>query len=212
MQATRIGDVRVDPRSVPQDEFLAAARQVRQALYWEKKDLASYVVVATHLLDTALANSVGTTEVSRFFAARSVGLSYDIASLTWSGWDEPGVTVSPALQAAGLEAARLNFKLAQNDQVPDGQRKAAHFILGAQLLAAGDVTEAIDVWSSSPDPQGTRAWILLANVVRGADPAELNALLKELRNQGGDAAETAKQVQAARAVFTPKAGGPADGA
>jgi hypothetical protein len=191
----------MDPRSVPQDEFLAAARQVRQTLYWEKKDLASYVVVATHLLDTALANSVGTTEVSKFFAARSLGLSYDIASFTWPGWDEPGVTVSPALRAAGLEAARLNFKLAQNAQVPDGVRKAAHFILGAQLLAAGDVTEAINVWSSSPDAQGTHAWILLANVVQGADPAELNALSQELRRQGGEAAETAKQVQAARAVF-----------
>jgi hypothetical protein len=202
----------MDPRSVPQDAFLAAARQVRQALYWEKKDLASYVVVATHLLDTALANSVGTTEVSRFFAARSLGLSYDIASFTWPGWNESGVTVSPALRAAGLEAARLNFKLAQNDQVPEGVRKAAHFILGAQLLAAGDVTEAINVWSASPDAQSTRAWVLLANVVQGADPAQLNALLKELRNQGGDGAETAKQVQAARAVFMSQTSGAADGA
>jgi hypothetical protein len=102
--------------------------------------------------------------------------------------------------------------LAQNDQVPEGVRKAAHFILGAQLLAAGDVTEAINVWSASPDAQSTRAWVLLANVVQGADPAQLNALLKELRNQGGDGAETAKQVQAARAVFMSQTSGAADGA
>ena len=106
----------MNPRSVSPDAFLAAARQIRQALYWEKKDVASYVVVATHLLDTALANSVGDTEASRFFAARSLGLSFDIASFTWPGWDEPGVTVTLALRAVGLEAARLNFRLAQGDQ------------------------------------------------------------------------------------------------
>lgn len=197
----------MNPRSVPQDAFLAAVRQVRQTLYWEKKDLASYLVVATHLLDTALANSTGSTEASKFFAARSLGLSFDIASFTWPGWNEPGVTVTPALRAAGLEAARLNFELAQDDQLPDGVRKAAHFILGAQLLAAGEATEAIQVWSSSPDAQGTRAWVQLAKVVLGADPIELNALLKELETQGGEAEETAKQVQAARAVFMGQTGG-----
>jgi hypothetical protein len=202
----------MNPRSVPQAAFLAAVRQVRQTLYWEKKDLASYVVVATHLLDTALANSAGRTEASKFFAARSLGLSYDIASLTWPGWNESRVTVTPALRAAGLEAARLNFELAQDDQLPDGVRKAAHFILGAQLLAAGEATEAIHVWSSSPDAHSTRAWVLLANAVLGADPAELNALLKELETKGGEAEETAKQVQAARAVFMAQTPGVADGA
>jgi hypothetical protein len=201
----------MNPRSVSQEAFLAAARQVRQTLYWEKKDLASYVVVATHLLDTALANSIGTTEAAKFFAARSLGLSYDIASFTWPGWNEPGVTVTPALRATGLEAARLNFDLAQDDQFPDGIRKAAHFILGAQLLAAGDATEAIQVWSSSPDAQSTRAWVLLANVALGADPIELNAFLKELQTQGGEAQDTATQVQAARAVFMPQTDGAGDG-
>ena len=193
----------MNPRSVPQEAFLAAVRQVRQALYWEKKDLASYVVVATHLLDTARANASGTTDAAKFFAARSLGLSYDIASFTWPGWNEPGVTVTPALRAAGLEAARLNFELAQNDQLPDGVRKAAHFILGAQLLAADAAGEAIQVWASSPDEQSTRPWVLLAKVVLGADPTELDALLKELQTRGGDAEETAGQVQVARSVFIP---------
>lgn len=201
----------MNPRSVPPDAFLAAVRQVRQTLYWEKKDLASYVVVATHLLDTALANSAGITDVSKFFAARSLGLSYDIASFTWPGWNEPGVTVTPALRAAGLEAARLNFALARSDQLSDGARKAAYFILGAHLLAAGDASEAIAVWSSSPDKQGTRAWVLLANVVLGADPSELDALLKELQSQGGEDEETAKQVKAARAVFVSQTDEAADG-
>jgi len=200
----------MDPRSTAPDAFLAAARQVRQTLYWEKKDLASYVVVATHLLDTALTNARGASEAAEFFRARSLGLSFDLASFTWSGWNEPGIAVTPALQAVGLEAARLNLDLARQSNAPENVRKAAHFILGAQLLASGDAYEAIRIWSSSPDAKSTRAWVLLAKVVRGDDATELDAALEELLAQGGDAAETAKQVQTARAVFAP--GSPQAGA
>jgi hypothetical protein len=192
----------MNPRATSPDAFLAAVRQVRQTLYWEKKDLASYVVVTTHLLDTALANAKGSSEGAQFFAARSLGLSYDLASFTWAGWDEPGITVTPALQDTGLEAARLNFEVAYQDMGSENARKAAHFILGAQLLAAGNASEAVRIWSSSPDAQGTRAWVLLAEVVQGEDEGQLNATLEHLLAQGGEAAETAKQVQTAYRVFT----------
>ena len=191
----------MNPRAVSPESFLAAARQVRQSLYWEKKDLASYVVVATHLLDTALANAKGSAEGAEFFGARSLGLSYDLASFTWPGWNEPGVVVTPTLQAAGLEAARLNFKLAQEAGSPEGVHKAAHFILGAQLLAAGEPAEAIHIWSTSPDEQSNHPWVLLAKVVQGSDAGELDIALAALRAQGGEAEETSKQIQTARSVF-----------
>jgi len=201
----------MNPREVSPEAFLAAARQVRQALYWEKKDLASYVVVTTHLLDTALANSKGDSETAAFFAARSLGLSYDIASFTWPGWNEPGVVVTPTLQAAGLDAARLTFKLAQEGQSPEGVRKAAHFILGAQLLAAGEPAEAIRIWSTSPDEKSSRPWVLLAQVVQGADADELDRALADLRAQGGEAEEMARQIQTARSVFVHEAHRALDG-
>jgi hypothetical protein len=191
----------MNPRSISPDTFLATVRQVRRTLYWEKKDLASYVAVTTHLLDTALTNSKGTAEAAQFFAARALGLSYDIASFTWTGWNEPDIAVTPALQAAGLEAARLNFELAQQDKVPESLRKGAHFILGAQLLASGDAAEAIRIWSSSPDPQSTHAWVLLAKVVQGEDARELDAALEAMLARGGEGSEIANQVQTARSVF-----------
>ncbi len=191
----------MNPREVSPEAFLAAARQVRQSLYWEKKDLASYVIVATHLVDTALVNAKGNSETAAFFATRSLGLSYDIASLTWPGWNEPGVVVTPTLQAAGLEAARLTFKLAQEVQATEAARKAAHFILGAQLLASGEPAEAIRVWSSSPDEQSNHPWVLLARVVQGGDAGELDRALDDLEAQGGEAEGTSKQIRIARSVF-----------
>ena len=191
----------LDPRTISPDTFLAAAQQVRQTFYWEKKDLATYVVVATHLLDTALVNAKGTSKAAQFFSARSLGLSFDIASLTWTGWNEPGIAVTPALQAVGLEAARLNLELAQQQKAPKSVRDAAHFILGAQLLAAGDAPQAIRVWSSAPDARSTRVWVLLAKVVQGEDPSELDATLHGLLAQGGESGEIANQVQTARSVF-----------
>jgi hypothetical protein len=191
----------MNPRAVSPEAFLTAARQIRQSLYWEKKDLASYVVVATHLLDTALSNAKGSSESAKFFGARSLGLSFDIASFAWPGWNEPGVVVTPTLQAAGLEAARLNFKLAQGVESPEGVRKAAHFILGAQLLAAGEPAEAIRIWSTSPDEQSNHPWVLLARVLQGADPDELERALADLSAQGGEAEEMSKQIQTARSVF-----------
>lgn len=199
----------LNPRDVAPEAFLAAARQVRRSLYWEKKDVASYVVVAKHLLDTALLNGKGSSEPAEFFRARALALSYDIASLTWPGWNEPEIVITPELQAVGLEAARLNLRLAHEADASADARSGAHFILGAQLLAAGEPSEAIRVWSASPDEQHCQPWILLAKVVQGGAADDLDRALSDLRAKGGEAEGTSKQVQTARSVFAPHQANPA---
>jgi hypothetical protein len=198
-----LGDDPLEPGSVTPDQLSDTARQVRKALYWDKKDLASYVVVARHLLNTALSRSRRADESAKAFGERALGLSYDIASFTWRGWDEPDISVTPALEAVGLAAARLNAELASEDGRSDDVKRRSLWMLGAQLLAAGDAEGAKSAWSDAralapPDDQTLAAWILLADVAKGGDPAALESCLLRLEAQAGELADVAKQISTAR--------------
>lgn len=62
-------------------------------------------------------------------------IAYNLATNTWPGWNEPGVTLTTTDLAFGREAARLNLRLAQElarDAETQGQ---AHWLLGAHDLA-----------------------------------------------------------------------------
>ncbi len=70
-------------------------------------------------------------------------ISYNLASFAWPGWDEEGIVVTEGDMWAGLDAAKLNMRL--TTELGEGPEKLsnAHWVLGAQLLAAGDYDGAV---------------------------------------------------------------------
>jgi hypothetical protein len=111
--------------------------------YWEDKDLAGATAIAFAGISRLLAEA-RSAEPSRAYALRSGAkqLTYDLASFTWPGWDEPGIIVTPPEMRAGLAAARANLRMAEELQKGDVALSRAHWILGAHQLAAGHPDEA----------------------------------------------------------------------
>lgn len=69
-------------------------------------------------------------------------ISYNVGVNTWPGWEDEGITITPSDLTIGLDAARTNLRLAielKRDAVP---MTDAHWLVGAQLLAAGETEKA----------------------------------------------------------------------
>ncbi len=195
------------PGNLTPDEFKAVARNVRKTFYWDKKDLVTYVALTKHLLATAFENSGVENEHSRAFGERVVGLGYDLASMTWPGWDEEGIAVTDELQQVGLAAARMIVRVADEHDAPAEVRHNNYWILGAHLLASGDPKGAKKAWQKSMELHadheglGMLAWMSLADVVNGDSAEALDDYLAKLDAKGGPLAGTASQIRTARGVF-----------
>ena len=132
-----------------QPEPLESARayaDLVSALYWKEKDLYSVIVMARagiqYSLMAAAALEIRDTALAYELRSIAKGLAYDLGSFTWPGWDEPGIDIAPAHLAFGLEAAKVNLRLARELNKGDLPLSRACWLLGAHHLAAGDMQAA----------------------------------------------------------------------
>jgi hypothetical protein len=125
---------------------------VMSALYWKKRDLPSVMVVARSGIHYCLSRAKGAPEAE---AADLRGLAktmaYDLASFTWPGWNEPDILLTKADETIGLDAARLNLRLAVELKRGAEPMLNAHWVLGAQQLAAGQFPAAIRSFEQSAE-------------------------------------------------------------
>ena len=188
-------------------ELRAVGQNVRRVFYWEKKDLSTYVALTKHLLATAIANATGNRDDANAFGERVFGLGYDLASMTWPGWDEEGIDIMEDHRAAGLAAAEMIVRLGDEHQIDVEVRHNNYWLLGAHRLAADDIAGAKAAWqqaielSSHDDNSGMLAWIALADEVAGADSSILDSWFSKLDDAGDDARGRAAQIRTARGVF-----------
>lgn len=117
------------------------------ALYFKKKDLRAVTATAQAGIHYCLIRSAEAVNkdprAAETFKGAAKTIAYNLASCTWSGWDEPGIRITPADLAVGLDAARLNLRLGWELKRGPAPMAAAHWMLGAHLLAAGDYTTAV---------------------------------------------------------------------
>lgn len=120
---------------------------VAHMLYRSGRDLQSFVRIARMGIEYDLAEADSAerggdhprADLFRLFAKQ---LAYDLASFTWTGWDEPGIRIGTADLEAGADAARLNLRLAEELERGPEPMANAYFILGAHALARSDYDEA----------------------------------------------------------------------
>lgn len=197
----------LDPRELTPTEFIAAARNVRKAFYWEKKDLTTYVVLTKHLLATAIEISKGKGKYSEEFGDRVLGLGYDLASMTWPGWDEEGIEVTEELRKVGLSASKMIVEFADSRNSPEEVRHNNYWLYGAHLLTDGNTCAAKEAWQRSLelDPHnngaGMNAWILLADAIETGKFTSLETKLKELDVSKKPLPDTANQIRTALSVI-----------
>ncbi|RYG68614.1 hypothetical protein EON80_11300 [bacterium] len=131
----------LDPRSCVQDYLDEAAKA-----YWEEKDLALVATLSIAGIgygfgierDCAGSNS----ELVHDVLGTVKAIAYNLASFTWPGWDEPGIRIGVTDVDLGLDAAKINLRLAEQLGKGDLAVSRAHWMLGGHYLAARQFEEA----------------------------------------------------------------------
>jgi hypothetical protein len=126
-----------------------AYEKLQSHLYWKQKNLPAMVMLSQAGIQHCLAESTRTTDAGAARDLRGIAkrLAFNLASFTWPGWDEPGISITRSDLAAGLQAARLNVRLADELDRPPKARANALWTLGAQQLAACDYPSAIGTFN-----------------------------------------------------------------
>ena len=116
--------------------------------YWQEKDLVGTLAFARAGIHFGLMSAMlyDDTDPNLAHELRSgaKGFAYDFASSAWIGWNEEGVVITSADQAAGFDAARVNLRLAVELERGDLPTSRAHWMVGAYHLAEGEYNLAIE--------------------------------------------------------------------
>ena len=111
--------------------------------YWNRRDVDQVVALGE------AAFAFGSTFDDEALRGMVKSIAYDVGSFCWTGWDEPGIEISPRAAAMGRRAASLNLALAALLNRPAAACAAAHWLVGAHALAAGDPSAAIGSFEES---------------------------------------------------------------
>lgn len=109
--------------------------------YWDQKDLWLALKYGTRGLSASQASGMNPAAPDTRPSAKV--LSYNIASFTWPGWDEPGITIGDQELDIGLGAARTNLRLARELHAGPLAEGRALWMLGCHLLARRDHAAAL---------------------------------------------------------------------
>jgi hypothetical protein len=129
-----------------------------QHLYNERKDLPRMILAARAGIDFAMRHAKAFDTIDPKLAAQLRGqakaMAYNLGANCWPGWKEPGITIGQAELIIGLDAARINLRLGRELRRPAEPLGHAHWLLGAQLLAAKQFEGAADEFTSSAQEFG----------------------------------------------------------
>jgi len=141
-----------------QTDQLAATKAFSEAMrhcYWKEKNLSRAVALGRaglqYGLTAALPFQTSDPKLAHELRSAAKGMAYDLASFTWTGWNEPGISITESDLRIGLDAARVNLRLAielKKDALPLSR---AHWILGAQQLAARQYLDAMQSFQKSSE-------------------------------------------------------------
>lgn len=130
-----------------------AFHEVMHHFYWKEKELVPAVAFGRAGVQHGLsaATAVEAVDAALAYELRSTakGMAYDLASFTWTGWNEKGISITDSDLKIGLDAAKTNLRLAVELKKGDLPLCRAHWMLGAQQLALHDDKNAIESFEKS---------------------------------------------------------------
>lgn len=169
----------------------------------------TYVHGARFLIQHALSLAQEDERLADEYRAAIVPATYNLAADTWSGWEDafPGAN---AYRSFGLESARLNIRLREELGQDASAQSRGHWVLGIQLIAAGQFEAAAESFTRVRDLSGdsrpgelmAQGWIHVANILQGEqEEDQLEAVKTELSGMGDDGAFLAGQYDPALVRF-----------
>jgi hypothetical protein len=191
--------------------------EVMRHFYWKEKDLPAAVAFGQAGAHFGLFHAARIQESDAALATQlrgvAKGLMYDLASFTWPGWDEPGIPITPADLAVGLDAARANVRLASELNKGDLPLSRAHWMLAGHQISAKDFAAARVSYKqagrhaaaagSKADELLCAGFARLVDLLQSGDAdddAELQRIQEQLRGlENGP--DFVQQIETARRVF-----------
>jgi len=120
--------------------------QAVRDLYWLDKGAKNLVVVGkrgiSFCLEQANLYVNSNTELADKFLGQAKTVAYNVAANSWPGWGDQGVIISASETEAGLEAAKLNLRLAIELKKPADKVAGAYWLLSALQLALQNFSES----------------------------------------------------------------------
>lgn len=187
-------------------------------LYWKERALNAAVPVIDAGIKYCLAKS---DELAAEDSAMATKLktfakifSFNLASFTWPGWAEEGITITDEDLDAGLEAAKLNLKLVEELGGDPGQLSNSHWSIGAHYLAREDYQNAVSSFENAQfeahrvgikDSELMNAgYLAMARILSGEDVrGDFDRAVKALNNLGTDDAKFyAQQLEDVLKIFS----------
>jgi hypothetical protein len=185
--------------AVQSDPVLVAKTfsQLMLDLYWQEKNLPLALAFGRAGAQFAFAAAVAiqSSDPAKAVELRSSAkaMTYNLASFTWPGWNEPGIVTTSADVALGFDAAKTNLRLAIELQKGDLPLSRAHWILAAQQLASGEHAAAIESFQSAAsfataadtpaEAELANGFAAIVNIVACAsEPARQEAAKRELQS------------------------------
>lgn len=206
--------------------------QAMRKLYFERRDLPRMIFVSqagiryclsqADRLEAMTSDDSAQQEATRASGEQLRGfakaLAYDLGANAWPGWQEPGIEPTRSDRLAGLDAARLNLRLARELNRDHDALGNAYWLLGAQLLAnakaeasLAEFKSAVDEFTAAQKPdyaKMARGYAAIAKQVaspNAADSAktELQQAVAALYESGTDDAKFfAEQLRSVATYFT----------
>ena len=137
-----------DPRETAKSFADAAAH-----FYWKGKDLAASVALgragAQYALSSAERLAASDPALAAELRGQAKAMTFNLASFTWPGWDEPGIPITPADMSVGLDAAKANLRLARELKRGPLPLSRAHWMLAGHWLAVAQYGPAREQFQSA---------------------------------------------------------------
>jgi tetratricopeptide (TPR) repeat protein len=112
--------------------------------YWKAKDLPAAVALSQEGIERGQAAAAERPAEADAILGKVKAMAFNLASFTWPGWDEAGITITSQQMQLGQAAAELNYRLAVELKRPADKVADAHWIVGAHALSAGEYDRALE--------------------------------------------------------------------
>jgi hypothetical protein len=121
--------------------------------FWKERSLADVITFARAgihycLTKPGTSGKRSTKELKELKGYAKV-ISYNLASFTWPGWNDKDIKISSRDLEIGLDAAKINLRLARELKRGAIPMAMAYWVLGAQHLASKNYDEALKAFGFS---------------------------------------------------------------